>query len=163
MPPSKTKKNYRKTTVIPSEFPKDSLDSISTVLSLEKGIFAGVRPDTIKTVFQMQQLSINDELNQHFILDFSNIKKSREYISVSRVVVIYLGLFPKDTGTMIVRLRNEAYKTEDNQIEISGSGLTGGMWGFVGAMNHSMAYEDRDKLFLHICLENSDLKDFHFR
>lgn len=60
---------------------------------------------------------------------------------------------------MTIKLRNEAYKTEAHQTEFEYSGNTSGMWGFVGSMNHGMAFEDRDKLFTHVCINNTDLKD----
>ncbi|KAK9881389.1 hypothetical protein WA026_016279 [Henosepilachna vigintioctopunctata] len=148
----KTKKDFRiMDAQKPENIPLDELEAISTIINMNPRS-TRIRPDRVETLFHMQELSIIADPNQDYMIDFSSVKDERDFITISRVCFVVLGLFPKNTGQITISLRCDAYVNPTDKNEFSGTGGLNEMWGFVGTMSHSISTEDRDMLIVNVSL-----------
>lgn len=104
---SKRKDYTRDVPVKPSLIPTDDLSNVATLLEFTSMDTRRMRPDKFTPSYQVQQLSVMDDKIQHYKIDLTSLKGRREYVSLSKMAMVFLGIFPKDTGAMTFRLRND--------------------------------------------------------
>uniref|UniRef100_A0A891H5M9 Non-structural protein 4 n=1 Tax=Solenopsis invicta virus 14 TaxID=2810810 RepID=A0A891H5M9_9VIRU len=138
---------------------KEDFEKVATALEFEPNQLARFRSDVTKNEFCTQQVSLSTNTRQCYMLEFGKRLACREYVKIEKFVILYLGLYPKDTGNITIRLRNDAYTQVSESIECEAIGKIGEMWGLVGSMPNSVHKSDAENLYLEIILSNSTLKN----
>lgn len=93
------------------------------------------------------------------MIDFSSVRGKREYLSISKLAVLFFGLYHKDEGKITIRIKNEGYKDSTKQIEIERTVLLGEMTGFIGALSSCVHISDIDNIFIEIKISNSQVEE----
>jgi hypothetical protein len=118
------------------------------------------RKDVMSERCVTQHMSIRNEKCARFWVDIGDRKKlRRNYFRITNLVMMFFGIYPRDSGDITFKLVNKSYKEVSKSIEFEGKGSVGSVWILSGSMDGSVHKEDIDNLQLEVCVFNSDIEN----
>ncbi|QLJ83471.1 nonstructural protein 4 [Fitzroy Crossing tenui-like virus 1] len=134
----------------------DVSDANATLISFaDTDHFQTLSRDIIRTSINHQTMSIQATAEQLYAMDFGVGNWKRNYISIPVMVILYLGIHTKDTGSIEFGLVNKAYKDSEDQLEISNKSCLGDMTVFIAKPNITMHREDVTNWVLRTRIQNA--------
>nr|BEK62738.1 MAG: non-structural protein 4 [Culex tenui-like virus] len=116
--------------------------------------FQTLSRDIVRTSINHQTMSIQSSEEQLYAMDFGTGQWRRNYISIPVMVILYLGIHTKDTGTIEFGLINRAYKDSEDQMEVVNKSCLGDMTVFIAKPNITMHREDVSNWVLRTRIQN---------